>query len=235
MIKEDVGVAGRLSIQLFDETGNLKDSREVKNRVVSSGRVFIAQSMLKTTTNTPTAMSHLGIGTAIMAVTNYIATGTTTVTATVASTAVLATGNTIVIENAAGTEQAKLNGTYPITVVNATTFTFVVGTAVTTGTYTTTLGTLYIKAGLNNSALMGELGTRDALDTSTSVTTTYTNDTTQYVATFAAGNATGAIREAGIFNALTSGTMLCRTYFDVINKGANDSLKITWKIQVTSS
>jgi hypothetical protein len=52
------------------------------------------------------------------------------------------------------------------------------------------------------------------------------------VATFGAGVATGAITEAGVFNALTAGTMLCRTVFSVINKGALDTLVITWKVTV---
>jgi hypothetical protein len=73
---------------------------------------------------------------------------------------------------------------------------------------------------------------RVALDSTSLVTTTATNDAVQYVATFAAGTGTGAITEAGIFNASSAGTMLCRTVFDVINKGALDTLVITWKVTV---
>ena len=40
-----------------------------------------------------------------------------------------------------------------------------------------------------------------------------------YLCTFAAGTGTGALTEAGIFNASSGGTMLCRTEFSVINKG----------------
>jgi hypothetical protein len=54
----------------------------------------------------------------------------------------------------------------------------------------------------------------------------------QYVATFSAGTGTGAITEAGIFNASSAGTLLCRTVFSVINKGALDTLVITWKVTV---
>ena len=53
-----------------------------------------------------------------------------------------------------------------------------------------------------------------------------------YVATFPAGTGTGAVTEAGVFNASSSGTMLCRTVFPVINKGALDTLTITWKVTV---
>jgi hypothetical protein len=81
-------------------------------------------------------------------------------------------------------------------------------------------------------AALGSQLDRRPLDSTTIVTTTATNDSIQYVATFAAGNGTGAVTEAGIFNAASSGTMLCRTKFDVINKGALDTLVITWKVTV---
>ena len=76
-----------------------------------------------------------------------------------------------------------------------------------------------------------ELG-RVALTSTTIVTTSVTNDAVQYVATFPAATATGAITEAGIFNAGSAGTMLCRTVFAVINKGSLDTLTITWKVTV---
>lgn len=79
---------------------------------------------------------------------------------------------------------------------------------------------------------LGTESARVALDSTTIVTTTVANDSIQYVATFSPGVATAAITEAGIFNASSSGTMLCRTKFDVINKGALDTLTITWKITV---
>ena len=74
------------------------------------------------------------------------------------------------------------------------------------------------------------LGSREALDS-----TTVSTNTVQYVSSFEAGDGTGAITEAGIFNAATSGTMLCRTVFDVVNKGANDTLSITWTITISAS
>lgn len=74
------------------------------------------------------------------------------------------------------------------------------------------------------------LGTQAGIVALTS--TTVSTNTVQYVATFGAGTGTGAITEAGIFNAASSGTMLCRTVFSVINKGAADTLGITWTITV---
>ena len=56
--------------------------------------------------------------------------------------------------------------------------------------------------------------------------------TVTYVATFDAGTPVllAAIREAGIFNGASSGTMLCRTVFDVVNKQSSDSMTITWAV-----
>ena len=55
-----------------------------------------------------------------------------------------------------------------------------------------------------------------------------------YVANFPAGTGTAALTEAGILNAASSGTMLCRTVFSVINKGANDTMTITWTINLVA-
>jgi hypothetical protein len=62
--------------------------------------------------------------------------------------------------------------------------------------------------------------------------TTVTNNSVAYVATFPAGTGTGAITEAGILNASSAGTLLCRTVFSVINKGSADTLGITWTVTV---
>jgi len=72
------------------------------------------------------------------------------------------------------------------------------------------------------------LATESARTTLTS--TTATDNDIVYVDTFAAGTGTGAITEAGVLNASSGGTLLCRTVFSVINKGANDSLTITWTV-----
>ena len=74
------------------------------------------------------------------------------------------------------------------------------------------------------------LGSREALDS-----TTVTDNTVQYVSSFEAGDGTGAVTEAGIFNASTGGTMLCRTTFSVVNKSQNDTLSITWSITLSAS
>ncbi len=68
--------------------------------------------------------------------------------------------------------------------------------------------------------------------TGTLVTTTVTNDTSQWVTTF---SFTGsfAVTESGVFNNSSGGTMLCRQTFSAINVASGDSLQITWKVQAS--
>ena len=58
-----------------------------------------------------------------------------------------------------------------------------------------------------------------------------------YKANWAAADATGALTEAGIFNSSVAdaGTMLAASTFSVINKGASDTLTITWTVTVGAS
>lgn len=67
------------------------------------------------------------------------------------------------------------------------------------------------------------------------VSTTGTASTNQvtFTSTFPAGTGTGAITEAGVFNAASLGTLLCRTTFPVVNKAAGDSIAITWVVTVS--
>ena len=89
------------------------------------------------------------------------------------------------------------------------------------------LGTSTTAAAAGQTALVSELD-RNAL-TSTTVST----NTVAYAATWAAGDGTGAITEAGLFDAASTGDMLARTVFSVVNKGASDSITITWTITIS--
>ena len=149
MLQENIKVTGNVLVQLFDKDGNVKDKREIKNLVVTAGKGFIAASMLKTTTNSPAAMSHMAIGSDNTAAANA--------------------------DTALGTE----------------------------------LGRVSLASATNSGAV------------------------TTYTATFPAGTGTGAVVEAGILNASSSGTLLCRTVFAVVNKGADDAMSITWAITVS--
>ena len=90
------------------------------------------------------------------------------------------------------------------------------------------VGTGTTAAAVGDTALQTAVASSRVTLTSATVTT----NNVAYVATFPAGTGTGALTEAGIFNASSSGTMLCRTVFSVINKGAADTLGITWTVTV---
>ena len=143
---DETKATGKLTVEIKDKDGKVKDSREVKNLVVSDGLDFIASRMKDATA---TAMSHMAIG----------------------------TGSTA--------------------------------------------------AAAGNTALGSEAG-RVAL-----TSTTVTDNAVAYVASFPAGTGTGAITEAGLLNASSSGTLLCRTVFSVINKASGDTLGITWTVTVS--
>jgi hypothetical protein len=82
-------------------------------------------------------------------------------------------------------------------------------------------------AALGDTALGAELG-RVVLASSASTANVVT-----YTATFPAGTATGALVEAGIFNAGAAGIMLCRTTFAVVNKSIDDAMSITWTVTIS--
>ena len=145
MINDGFNIKGRLQIELNGEV-----VRDIDNLVVTTGKAFVAASMLKTTSNSPAAMTHMALG---------------------SNTTNPAAGDT-------------------------------------------TLGT--------------ELSGRVALTSAT-----VSGAVVTYTATFAAGVSTGAVVEAGIFNAASGGTMLCHTEFDVVNKGSADAITITWTVTVS--
>jgi hypothetical protein len=89
------------------------------------------------------------------------------------------------------------------------------------------IGSSSTAAAVGDTALGAELG-RVALASGSA-----TNAVVTYTATFPAGTGTGAVVEAGIFNASSAGTLLCRTVFSVVNKGANDAMSVTWTVTIS--
>jgi hypothetical protein len=149
MINEKLKLRGDVAIVLKDKNGNVKESRDIKNLVVTAGLTFICSRMAGASAS---VMSHMALG--------------------------------------SGTTAAAAGQTDLVTL----------------------------------------LGSRKALDSSTASTSTVV-----YVSSFDAGEATGAVTEAGVFNASTAGTMLCRTVFTVLNKAASDTMNVTWTITLTAS
>ena len=89
------------------------------------------------------------------------------------------------------------------------------------------MGWMAIGTGTPSATLLGAELDRNALTSKTSSTNVVT-----YVGDWAAGDGTGALIEAGIFNVVTANTitMLCSASFPVVNKGAADTLAITWTL-----
>lgn len=94
------------------------------------------------------------------------------------------------------------------------------------------LGAGTTAAAATQTDLVSLLGAREPLDTTTITGTN--SEKVQYVATFEPGDATGAVTEAGLFNAASGGDMLCRTVFAVVNKAADDQMAITWTITLSA-
>jgi len=83
-------------------------------------------------------------------------------------------------------------------------------------------------AAVGNTTLSAEMD-RNALTVSGG---TASGPTVTYATTWSAGDGTGAIQEAGLFTASSGGTMLARTVFPVVNKGAADVITITWEVTI---
>jgi hypothetical protein len=149
MIQEQIKITGHVDIVITGKDGEIKDSRSIKNLVVTTGKTFIAASMLKTTTDSPAAMTHMAIG---------------------AGTTAAAAGDTVMESQ---------------------------------------LGRVTLASAASSGAVV------------------------TYTATFPAGTGTGAVTEAGILNASSGGTLLCRTVFAVVNKGSDDAMAVTWTITVS--
>jgi hypothetical protein len=92
------------------------------------------------------------------------------------------------------------------------------------------VGTGAVAPAAGNTALGAEID-RNALTSNTA-----SGGVLTMVGNWAAGEATNAaITEAGVFNASSAGTMYSRATFTAINKGASDTLQITWTYTLTPS
>lgn len=89
------------------------------------------------------------------------------------------------------------------------------------------VGTSSTATNVSQTALLAQVS-RVALTGTTPVGSTIT-----YSTTFTAGQGTGSLNEAGIFNASSGGTMLCRTVFPTLVKEADDILTINWLVTIS--
>lgn len=87
--------------------------------------------------------------------------------------------------------------------------------------------------GASSNSLVTQLD-RNALTSTTQQSGADDNDV-KYVGDWAAGDGTGAITEAGLFNDASAAGMMCYASFAAINKGASDTLQINWTVTFGAS
>jgi len=92
------------------------------------------------------------------------------------------------------------------------------------------VGTGTTAAAITDTTLQTELD-RNPLDSITQGIGANANKVT-YRCTWPAGDGTGALTEAGIFNASSGGTMLNRSVFAVKNKEATEATVMTWTVTI---
>lgn len=92
------------------------------------------------------------------------------------------------------------------------------------------IGTSSTAAAAGQTALQGTELFRSATTVSGGTPST---STVLYETTYGPGQGTGTIQEAGLFNNSSGGTMLARTTFAAIVKGASDSLNISWTVTIS--
>lgn len=86
-----------------------------------------------------------------------------------------------------------------------------------------------------NAAAAGDTTLQTELDRNALTSNTASANVLTMVGDWAAGDGTGAITEAGVLNAASTGTLYSRAVFSVINKAAGDTLQITWTYTLTVS
>lgn len=91
------------------------------------------------------------------------------------------------------------------------------------------LSHMAVGSGTGGTTTLNSEEARVALD-STTQGTGASDHQVVYVATFGAGVGTAALTEAGILNADVDGVLFNYAEFSAINKGASDSLEITWTV-----
>lgn len=92
------------------------------------------------------------------------------------------------------------------------------------------VGSVSTAPNITNTALAGEIaGSRSTLAVAGG---TPAANVVTFSATFGAGVGTGSIVEAGIFNNVSGGSMLCRTTFSVVSKDVGDTLTINWAVTI---
>lgn len=147
-MNEDIKLTGHINLKLYDDKGNLKDERDIKNVIVTVGKNYLAAWLAAASQANP-FMNYVGLG--------------------------------------EGTDAAAPSDT----------------------------------------------DLQDPLPTRVAGTITSSTNVWQNIALFGVGVNTGSISEAGLFSAVTSGTMLAHQVFGVITKTTIDTLTLTWQVTIS--
>lgn len=90
----------------------------------------------------------------------------------------------------------------------------------------------YIALGTGNTApTAGDTGLQSPLSPRVQGVLLSSLNTWQNTATFGPGVCTGTLSEAGLFSAITSGTMFARNVFAPISKLAGTTVQVVWQVQ----
>lgn len=88
----------------------------------------------------------------------------------------------------------------------------------------------YIAIGTGTTAVaIGDTALQTEVARSNGTTSNPNASTWQTTFTFAAGIGTGAITESGLLDAASVGSLLAHQTFTAVNKGASDTLAVTWQ------
>lgn len=88
----------------------------------------------------------------------------------------------------------------------------------------------YIGVGTGSTSVSATDTALEAELTRKAAALTSTTNVWQAQVVFAAGEGTGLITESGVLSAASAGTLMSHQTFAAVNKGALDSLQITWQI-----
>lgn len=229
MLRDELDAEGLVVLDVRGPDGKLKDRRIVHNMICVNGKNKL---LLASAAEYINQFAYLAVGTGSTAPTPA---NTTLGAQTAISSVITPTNPTVSTVNVSGATNAT-----PIVITTASAHGLVDGQMVTVasvGGNTAANGTFFAKVTGYSTTTFG-LYSDPTLLSQVAGNGAYTSGGTakcavnyiQFQNTFAAGVATGAITEAGLFDAASSGNLLSRLTFSAINVGAADTLQITYQL-----
>jgi len=240
--KSGINMTGSLTIKQYDLDGKLIKDLTVPNLVVTAGKEYVANRIVR---NDMTPMSHMAIGqsttTSAASQTDLISraqtvTTTTTLNGTsITYSASFPASSAISIQeagifNALANKAVSFDGNLGITASSSSITAMTPLTTVTspaTHSFVTGDQVRYTSSGGSS---VGGLSDGNIYYIINSSTTAIKLATTS--ANASAGTAIAITSGTGTGHKLTAGTMMCRTTFPAVTKGVNDTVVISWTVTV---